>query len=71
LTPLTTKKVNFIVEYLTEDEDIRIKALTHGSGAQMELFMKKTGGRKSRDRVPLKGWSHEILVPFFISFERL
>jgi hypothetical protein len=41
LTPLTTKKVNFIVEYFHEYEAICIKALTHVSGAQMELFDEK------------------------------
>jgi hypothetical protein len=38
LTPLTTKKVNFIVEYLREYEAISKKASTLESGAQMELF---------------------------------
>jgi hypothetical protein len=41
LIPLTIKKVYFIVEYLSKDEAIYKKALTHGSGAQMELFGKK------------------------------
>jgi hypothetical protein len=53
LTPLTTKKVDFLVEYLQDYEAICKKALTRGSVAQMELFDEKTGGRKSRDRVPL------------------
>jgi hypothetical protein len=45
----------FIVEYLREFEAICKKALARESGVQMELFdEKKTGGRKSRDRVPLK-----------------
>jgi hypothetical protein len=35
---LTTKKVEVIVKYLREYEAINIKALTRGSGAQMELF---------------------------------
>jgi hypothetical protein len=47
------KKFDFIVEYFCEYEAICNKALTRGSMAQMELFDKKTGGRKSRDRVPL------------------
>jgi hypothetical protein len=37
------------VEYLGEFET----TLTLGSGAQIELFVEKTEGRKSRDRVPL------------------
>jgi hypothetical protein len=41
LTPLTTKKVDFIVEYLFEYEAICKKALTRVSGAQMELFDEK------------------------------
>jgi hypothetical protein len=53
LTPLTTKKGDFIVEYLREYEAICKKALIRVSGAQMELFDEKTRGRKSRDRVPL------------------
>jgi hypothetical protein len=54
MIPLTTKKIDFIVEYLREYEAICKKALTHGSRAQMELFDEKTGGgRKSHDRVPL------------------
>jgi hypothetical protein len=53
LTLLTTKKVDFIVEYLREYEAICKKALTSVSGAQMELFDEKNRGRKSRDRVPL------------------
>jgi hypothetical protein len=52
LTPLTTKKVDFIVEYLCECEALCKKALTRVSGAQMELFDEKNRGRKSRDRVP-------------------
>jgi hypothetical protein len=52
LKQLTTKKVNFIVEYLREYKAICKKALTSVSGAQMEL--QKTRGRKSRDRVFLK-----------------
>jgi hypothetical protein len=38
LTPLTTKKADFIDEYLREYEAICNKALTLVSGAQMELF---------------------------------
>jgi hypothetical protein len=41
LTSLTTKKVDFIVEYLREYEAICKKALTRESGAQMELFKEK------------------------------
>jgi hypothetical protein len=41
LTLLTTKKVDFIVEYLYEYEAICKKALTRVSGAQMELFDEK------------------------------
>jgi hypothetical protein len=41
LTPLTTKKVDFIVEYLREYEAICKKALFRVSGAQMELFDEK------------------------------
>jgi hypothetical protein len=41
LTPLITKKVYFIVEYLREYEVICKKALTRESGAQMELFDEK------------------------------
>jgi hypothetical protein len=47
LTPLTTKKVDFQVEYLCEYE-----AVSRGSGAQMEFLDEKTEGRKSRDRIP-------------------
>jgi hypothetical protein len=41
LTPLTTKKVDFIVEYLCKNVAICKKALTRVSGAQMELFDEK------------------------------
>jgi hypothetical protein len=41
LTPLTTKNVDFIVEYLRKYEAICKKALTRVSGAQMELFDEK------------------------------
>jgi hypothetical protein len=41
MTLLTTKKVNFIVEYLWEYKAICKKALTRVSGAQMELFDEK------------------------------
>jgi hypothetical protein len=41
LTPMTTKKVDFLVEYLREYEAICKKTLTLGSGAQMELFDEK------------------------------
>jgi hypothetical protein len=54
LTLLTTKKVDFIVEYLRDYEAICKKALTRVSGAQMELFDEKTRGRKFRDRVPFQ-----------------
>jgi hypothetical protein len=53
LTPLTTKKADFIVEYLFEYEAICKKALTRVSGAQIELFDEKIRGHQSRDRVPL------------------
>jgi hypothetical protein len=53
---LTTKKVDFIVDYLHEYEAICKQVLTRVSGAQVELFYeKKTRGRKFRDRVPLRG----------------
>jgi hypothetical protein len=45
--------VSGIIDYLREYEAICKKALTRVSMAQMELFGEKTGGRKSRDRVPL------------------
>jgi hypothetical protein len=51
---VSTKKVDFIVEHLREYKAICKKALTHVSGAQIELFYEKTRGRKSRDRVPLR-----------------
>jgi hypothetical protein len=35
------RKVEFIVEYLREYEAISKKALTRGSGAQMEFFDEK------------------------------
>jgi hypothetical protein len=60
LTQLTTKKIGFKVKYLREYEAISRKALTRVSGAQMELFYRKTRGRKSCDRVPL--------IFYFISF---
>jgi hypothetical protein len=41
LTSLTTKKVDFIVEYLREYKAICKKALTGVSGAQMELYDEK------------------------------
>jgi hypothetical protein len=44
MTPLTgvkAKKVNCIVEYLCKYEAICKKALTHGSGAKVELFDEK------------------------------
>jgi hypothetical protein len=48
------QNIDFIVEYLREFEAICKKALAHGSGAHIELFDEKNGGRKSRDRVPLR-----------------
>jgi hypothetical protein len=54
MTPLTTNKVDYLVEYLREYEAICKKALTRVSGAQLELFDEKTRGRKPCDRVPLK-----------------
>jgi hypothetical protein len=33
--------------------------LIRGAGAQMELFYEKNGGRKSRDKAPLR---HNILI---------
>jgi hypothetical protein len=41
LTQLTTKKVDFIVEYLCEYEAMCKKALTSVSGVQMEMFDEK------------------------------
>jgi hypothetical protein len=41
LTPLATKKVDFIVEYLREYEAICKKALTRVSGTQMEFLDEK------------------------------
>jgi hypothetical protein len=41
MTPLNTKKVDFIVEYLCEYEAMCKMALTCVSGAQMELFDEK------------------------------
>jgi hypothetical protein len=38
LTLLTTKKVDFLVEYLREYESIFKKALTRVPGAQMDLY---------------------------------
>jgi hypothetical protein len=64
LTPLTTIKVDFIVEYLREYEAIFKKALTRVSGPLMELFDEKTRGRKSRDRVPLR-WAHVTIFRFY------
>jgi hypothetical protein len=43
----------FIIEYLREYEVIYKKALTRVSGPKWSCLMKKTRGRKSRDRVPL------------------
>jgi hypothetical protein len=41
LTTLTTKTVDFLVEYLSEYKAICKKALTRGSGAQLEMFDEK------------------------------
>jgi hypothetical protein len=52
-----TKICDFIVDFLREFEAVFKKALTRArvSGASGELFYeKKTRGRKSRIRVPLK-----------------
>jgi hypothetical protein len=38
---MTTKKVDFIVEYLGKYEVICKKALISGPGAQMKLFVEK------------------------------
>jgi hypothetical protein len=51
-TPLTTEKVNFIIKYLHEYGAICKMVFTHGSETQIELFDVKTGGQKSRHRVP-------------------
>jgi hypothetical protein len=49
LTPLTNKKVDFIVEYLPEYEALCKKALTRVSGAQMELFEKNQRSKAEAD----------------------
>jgi hypothetical protein len=55
LTPLTTKKIDFIAEYLREYQAICKKALTRVSGAQMELFDEKIReGRQSPTKFPSK-----------------
>jgi hypothetical protein len=41
LIPLTTKKVDFTVEYLSKYYAIFKKALTRGPGAQIEFFDKR------------------------------
>jgi hypothetical protein len=50
LTPLTIKKVDFIVIYLREYEAICKKALTCVSGAQMEFFDEKNERSKISKR---------------------
>jgi hypothetical protein len=57
MTPLTTKIVDFIVEYLLEYEAIRKKALTRVSGAQMEFFDEKPKDRKTLVTGPIKFFS--------------
>jgi hypothetical protein len=41
ISPLTTKKVDFLVKYLHDYEAICKKAVTRGSWAQMEMFDEK------------------------------
>jgi hypothetical protein len=54
LTLLTTKKIDFKVEYLREYEAICKKIWTFCiRGLDGTVWWKKPGGRKSRDRVPL------------------
>jgi hypothetical protein len=55
LTPLTTKKVEFIVEYLRKYKAICKKALTCVSGAQLELFDEKNQRSKISWQGPFKG----------------
>jgi hypothetical protein len=50
----------FIIEYLREYEFIFETALAYESGGPGVLIDKKTEGRKSRDRVPLKTISRYI-----------
>ena len=45
---------NFVIEYLGEIETEFKNTSACLSGAQMGRIMKKTGGRKSRDTLPLK-----------------
>jgi hypothetical protein len=51
LIPLNT---NLIFEYLREYKAICKKALTRGTGAQMELFDAKNQSQKSCDMAPLR-----------------
>jgi hypothetical protein len=60
LTPLTAKKLDFIVKYLREYKVMCKNALTRGSRAQMELFDEKPGVQKSLARVP----SRQLFVRF-------
>jgi hypothetical protein len=70
LTLLTTKKVDFIVEYLREYEAICKQALTHLSGAQMELFDEKNqrsiiSWQGSLKRTKLRTWKAvKIMLAF-------
>jgi hypothetical protein len=65
IATLTTKKVDFIVEYLREYEVICKKALTRVSGAQMELFDEKNQRSKISWQGPLKQAKVNIIVKVF------
>jgi hypothetical protein len=63
LTPLPTKKVDLIVEYLCEFEAICKKALTSVSGAQMELFDEKN----QRSKISWQGPFNKLRIyPSFV-----
>ena len=66
------RRVSFFVtrynshKYLSENETKIGNILTHWSvGPRPVLMMKKTGGRKSRWTVPLKGQCHKIFDLYF------
>ena len=49
---------NFVIEYLGEIETKFENTLVCLSGAQLGSNHEKTGGRKSRDTLPLRSYNH-------------
>jgi hypothetical protein len=67
LRPLTTKKVDVIVEYLREYEAICKKASSRGSGDQMEMFDEK----KPEAENLMTGSLYQIIIDIFYSIDVL